>query len=145
MKYNLILLFLLIPVFVFGQDNTKKGLAVEGYDVVSYFDNQPAKGSAKFESTHDGVKYQFSSAKNKEVFTQNPENYIPEYGGWCAYAMGVKGDKVDIDPETYEIRDGKLYLFYNRFFTNTLDSWIDEDPVKLIPLADKNWTKLKKK
>ena len=69
--------------------------------------------------------------------------YVPQYGGWCAYALGAKAKKVSIDPETYEIRDGKLYLFYNAFFNNTLESWLEEGPKELQKKADKNWEKLK--
>ena len=34
--------------------------------------------------------------------------------------MVKAGKKVTINPESYEIRKGKLYLFYNAYFTNTL-------------------------
>ena len=37
--------------------------------------------------------------------------------------MGTKGAKVSVDPETFKIIDGKLYLFYNSFFNNTLKDW----------------------
>lgn len=71
----------------------------------------------------------------------SPEKYEPEYGGWCAYAMGESGEKVKIDPETFKIVNGKLYLFYNFFFNNTLKDWnIDEKHLKL--KADKNWKML---
>ena len=66
--------------------------------------------------------------------------YEPAYGGWCAYAMGDSGDKVEIDPETFEVRDGKLYLFYNRLFTNTLPKWQKNEPI-LQRKADQSWTK----
>ncbi len=143
MKYQLILFCLLCPIFLVAQNNTKKGVAVEGYDVVAYFNDSSAKGSNKFQSEYEGVIYKFSSAENKKVFLDNPEEYLPAYGGWCAYAMGATGDKVDIDPKTFEIRNGKLYLFYNKLFTNTLNSWLEENPEKLIPVADENWNKLK--
>lgn len=142
---KIILLLSFLPAFVWAQNNlnTDDGLAVEGYDVVSYFNNKkPLEGKKAFQVKHDGATYRFSSEKNKELFTQNPEKYLPQYGGWCAYAMGTSGDKVNVDPETFEIRNGKLYLFYNRFFTNTFESWIEENPAKLIPVANKNWQKI---
>ena len=61
--------------------------------------------------------------------------------GWCAYAMGAKGEKVEVDPETFKIVDGKLYLFYNKFFNNTLESW-NKDEARLRSNADKNWSKI---
>jgi YHS domain-containing protein len=74
------------------------------------------KGSKEFAVYHQGVTYYFSSAENKALFKANPAKYEPEYGGWCAYAMGKNGEKVNIDPATFKIMNGKLYLFYNKYF-----------------------------
>ena len=120
--------------------NLKKGVAIQGYDPVSYFDGLPQEGNKKITATHNGATYYFSSEDNKSKFSENPSMYEPQYGGWCAYAMGVNGEKVKINPETFKIIDGKLYLFYNAFFNNTLDSWNeDEDTYKKV--ADENWSK----
>ena len=67
---------------------------------------------------------------NKKKFDGNPEKYMPAYGGWCAYAIGATKEKVKINPNTYKIIDGKVYLFYNKNFTNTLKLW-NEDEVNL--------------
>ena len=123
--------------------NTKKGFAVQGYDVVAYFDNTVQKGSKDFMTTYDGVKYKFSSQENLDTFLENPKQYLPQYGGYCAYAVALKGKKVNIDPNTYEIRNGKLYLFYNSWGNNTLESWLEENPGKLVEQADKNWNAIK--
>ena len=125
-----------------GQLNlSKKGVALEGYDPVAYFKQAKAtEGKKEFETTVDGVKYLFSSAQNAMLFKADPAKYRPQYGGWCAYAMGATGEKVEIDPETFKIIDGKLYLFYNRFFNNTLKSW-NKDEVTLKQKADVNWQK----
>jgi len=128
-------------LFLFAQGNTKNGVAAKGYDVVAYFSNNVAEGKSEFQAKHEGTIYKFSSAENKELFTENPEKYAPQYGGWCAYAMGQRNKKVDIDPETYEIRNGKLFLFYNSFFMNKMDNWLEMGPEKLMPLADNNWAK----
>ena len=141
MRFNLTLFCLLAPLFLFAQGNTKNGVAAKGYDVVAYFSNNAVEGKSEFQAKHEGVIYKFSSAENQALFTQNPEKYAPQYGGWCAYAMGQRNKKVDIDPETYEIRDGKLFLFYNSFFMNKMDNWLEIGPEKLMPLADKNWAK----
>ncbi|MFP2995715.1 YHS domain-containing (seleno)protein [Spongiivirga sp. MCCC 1A20706] len=148
MKKILGVLFFLIAFVSNAQSidyYTKKGFAVEGYDVVSYFDGTPKKGSKSITSEHDGVKFSFSSKANLERFKADPEKYIPEYGGYCAYAVAVKGKKVKIDPETYEIRDDKLYLFYNAWGTNTLELWTKEGAEKLKTDADKKWEKIKKR
>ena len=68
--------------------------------------------------------------------------YLPAYGGWCAYAMGARNEKVNVDPETFKIKDGRVFLFYNRFFTNTLTDW-NEDEGRLYPAAERNWAAFK--
>jgi YHS domain-containing protein len=123
--------------------NLKKGFAAEGYDVVAYFNNEAIEGNKAFKAVFDGVNYKFSSEKNLILFNKNPEKYIPQYGGYCAYAIAVKGKKVSINPETFQIKDDKLYLFYNAWGTNTLELWKKEDTNKLQEKADENWETLK--
>lgn len=118
----------------------EKGFAISGYDAVSYFSNKPQKGKKEFSYQFDGIKYQFSNATNRDIFIKNPNKYEPQYGGWCAYAMGNKGEKVEIDPETYKILNGKLYLFFHPFYNNTLTDW-NKDEKNLKSKADINWGK----
>jgi YHS domain-containing protein len=121
--------------------NLDDGIAIDGYDPVAYFKtNKAVKGSKNVSVYHQGATYYFSSVENKEAFKKNPSAYEPQYGGWCAYAMGKEGDKVSIDPETFKIINGKLYLFYNKFFNNTLKSW-NKDEANLKTRADANWIK----
>merc|ERR1712065_31074 len=100
------------------------------------------EGKNKFTYSYKDVKYKFSTKENLELFTKNPKKFLPEYGGYCAYAIGKKGRKVSINPKTFEIRDGKLYLFYNKGRTNTLDLWLKEGAEELQAKADKNWIKI---
>lgn len=140
---------ILISCFVLAQKKQpsehfnleKKNVALKGYDPVSYFKDEPKEGKSNIASMHDGILYYFSNQENKTEFEQNPGDYVPQYGGWCAYAMGVDGSKVDINPETYKIVDGKLYLFYNKFFQNTKDDW-NQDEENLMQKADQYWQKL---
>lgn len=119
--------------------NLKDGIAMQGYDPVTYFNgSKPLKGTKSNTVKYNHVIYQFDSKENQATFLLNPERYLPEYGGWCAYAMGAKAEKVDIDPGTYKIVHGKLYLFYNKAFNNTLKSW-NRDQLQLMSAADKNW------
>lgn len=120
----------------------RAGLAIQGYDPVSYFTHGKAvEGKQGITMVYEGITYRFSSPQNKEAFKSDPKKYEPQYGGWCAYAMGVSGEKVEVDPETFKIINGKLYLFYNKYFNNTLRSW-DKDESRLHPRADNNWSKI---
>ncbi|WP_041951961.1 YHS domain-containing (seleno)protein [Spirosoma spitsbergense] len=122
--------------------NLSKGVAIQGYDPVAYFVSHKAvKGAGQFATTYNGVTYQFASAANRDQFLKKPAAYEPAYGGWCAYAMGDSGEKVAIDPETFEVRDGHLYLFYHTLFTNTLPKWQKDQPT-LLRKADQNWAAL---
>ena len=114
---------------------------MEGYDPVSYFEGKPLEGKSQFKFTHKGVVYLFSSQANLNKFKASPDAYEPAYGGWCAYAMGATGEKVKIDPDTYKILEGKLYLFYNFWGNNTLTDW-KKDERKLKASADKSWSKI---
>ena len=121
--------------------NLSKGVAIEGYDPVSYFKGKPEKGSSSYVYVFEGVTYRFANAANLATFKQNSAAYEPQYGGWCAYAMGNSGEKVEVDPETYKIIGGRLYLFYNHLFNNTLKTW-NKSEGQLKPKADANWQKI---
>lgn len=148
MKKLVVTILLLVPTLVWAQSGTynqEDGYVANGYDVVSYFDGTPKKGNSKFSYTHDGAKFRFANETNMKKFKDDPMHYIPQYGGWCAYAVGANNSKVTIDPETYAVRNGKLYLFYNAFFNNTHTTWLKEGADDLIRAGDKNWVKLKSK
>jgi YHS domain-containing protein len=148
MKAIITILVLFVSFSAFGQHtdyNLKKGYAAEGYDVTAYFDNNALEGDKKFTTTYDGVKFKFVSQANLDKFKANPDKFVPQYGGYCAYAVAVKGEKIGIDPKTFEIRDGKLYLFYNSWGVNTLEKWQEEGAKTLQGQADAAWTGIKNK
>jgi YHS domain-containing protein len=121
------------------QFNLESGVAIQGFDPVAYFTLQKAvEGNKKFATNFEGVTYYFASAFNKEMFLKDPKKYEPQYGGWCAYAMGATGEKVEIDPETFKILNGKLYLYYHSWTNNTLLKW-NRDEANLKSKAEKNW------
>ena len=141
------LLFTILSIYLFSFDtllqsqkvNVQKKYAAEGYDVVAYQSKKTVKGDLKYVSNYKKVNYKFYNEQNLKTFKVNPEKYIPEYGGYCAYALGKDGSYVKINPKTYEIRNGKLYLFYNSFGVNTLESWTKEGAEGLRKSADKYW------
>ncbi|MGV3637296.1 MAG: YHS domain-containing (seleno)protein, partial [Flavobacteriales bacterium] len=81
-----------------------------------------------------------TSQAHLDLFRRSPQRYLPQYGGYCAYAMGASNEKVEVDPETFKLKDGKLFLFYNAFFNNTLTTWNKDEP-RLHAAADVNWRK----
>jgi YHS domain-containing protein len=151
MKITLLIILQIYSLNIFSQDGAnrkkhfllEKGVAINGYDAVSYFSQNPLKGKKTLSYEYGGVKYQFANEANLAAFVKNPAKYEPQYGGWCAYAMGNAGEKVEVDPETYKIINGKLYLFFHTFYKNTLTSWnSDEKALKI--KADNNWAKILK-
>ena len=142
--FGLSLLLLLVANLMWSQEhvNTKKGVAASGYDVVAYFDDEALKGKKEFTATYMDVTYRFASEANLSRFNENPDEFVPQYGGYCAYAIAEKSEKVGINPKTYQIQDGKLYLFYNSWGVNTLDKWNEAGAMNLQKKADTNWKRI---
>jgi YHS domain-containing protein len=129
------------PMLRSKEFNLNKNVAIQGYDPVAYFTQSKAvKGNSDINATADGVVYYFASEGDKKLFLQDWKKYEPQYGGWCAYAMGASGEKVEIDPETFKISNGRLFLFYHSWTNNTLNKW-NKDEVNLQAKADTNWAK----
>jgi YHS domain-containing protein len=88
-------------------------VAVSGYDPVAYFtDGRPVRGTTEFRITHQGYEYRFASAEHLAAFRADPSRYVPQYGGYCAWAVS-QGYTASGDPNNWRIVDGKLYLNYN--------------------------------
>ena len=63
-------------------------VAIQGYDVVSYFtDGKAVKGSSEISLPFDESKWQFANTSHKEMFAADPDRYLPQYGGMCAGGM----------------------------------------------------------
>lgn len=116
-------------------------VGVQGYDLVSYHSEAgPTKGNGNHLSTHNGVNYLFANKGNKEKFDKNPEQYLPAYGGWCAYGVSV-GKKFVADPTVWKVVDGKLYLNLD---TKIQKIW-NKDVSGNITKADVKWTTIETK
>jgi YHS domain-containing protein len=125
----------------------KNKLANGGYDVVSYFtDAKATKGIKKFAVPYNGANYFFASNKNKAAFKANPAQYLPQCAGYCAWGVAEKSARFPINPETFKIIDGKLYLFFNGDYNgqpfNTLTEW-NKDEKKQLSSINANWNKIK--
>lgn len=150
---NLVLIFALVLVGIIStcaqiQPIDENGLAIGGYDVVSYFSGVAQKGSEKLTAEHDGATYRFVSTENRKAFESEPTKYLPQFGGYCAWGVAAKDSKFPINPETFDIIDGKLYLFFNGLFDgknfNTSLLW-NEETTELKALAHKKWPVVKRK
>lgn len=123
---------------------SKAKLAISGYDPVAYFSEgggKPVKGLSSLTLSHHGITYRFATQQNLDAFKSNPAKYEPAHGGWCTYAMGKDGSKVEIDPKSFVIADGRLFLFYKDLFNDTRASFL-KDQANLTSTADGNWKKL---
>ncbi|MCI0392003.1 MAG: YHS domain-containing protein, partial [Acidobacteria bacterium] len=88
------------------------GTALKGYDAVAYFkEGHPVKGKDEFRHDWMGAKWYFASVANRDEFAKSPEKYAPQFGGYCAWAVG-HGYTASIDPQAWKIVDRKLYLNY---------------------------------
>ncbi len=115
----------------------KQGVAIRGYDPVSYFKGQGQQGQPTFASKYDGVTYYFSSAENKATFDAKPAAYVPQYGGYCALGTAY-GGKFRTDPSTGKVVDGKLYFNKN---PDVAKSWSKDIP-GYITKANAKWPKV---
>lgn len=124
-----------------GVNATSSGVAIKGYDPVAYFTvGKPVKGKKEFTVDYHGNKWQLSSAENKKLFLANPYGYIPQYGGFCAFAASNNAI-AGIDPRAFTIENNKLYLNYSKRIRKT---W-QKSKVQRIVDADRNWPTLKNK
>lgn len=123
------------------------GVAIGGYDVVSYFSGEAKRGFESFSVKYNGATYYFFTKANRSAFNKSPEKYLPQFDGFCAWGVGAKSAKFPIDPESYDIVDGKLYLFFNAPFNgeqfNTILDW-NKRTTELKKAAYANWPKVKK-
>lgn len=131
----------LVPLHALAQhrvNDNGTGAAIGGYDVVAYFaDHRAVVGSAEHSLTHEGVVYRFASDAHLALFRASPARYLPQYGGFCAYAAS-QGRLVRVDPEAWRIVDGRLYLNYSR----EIQAQWEADRARYIREADERWPAL---
>ena len=114
------------------------GVAIDGYDPVAYFlDGAPREGSKSFAFEWNGATWRFASAEHRDLFAATPEKFAPQYGGYCAWAVG-HGYTAAIDPDAWTIREGKLYLNYD---LEIREQWLGDAP-GWIAKGDVHWPKL---
>lgn len=144
-KIFLTLFIAIVTATTFAQTtknaNTKDGIAIQGYDTVAYFESSKAVlGQKEISTNFKDAVYYFSSENNKALFLKNPDKYVPQFGGFCAYGMS-NGYDAPIQAEAFTIVDNKLYLNYN---LKVKEMWLKEQTER-IEKANVNWEKRNKK
>ncbi len=110
-------------------------LGLHGVDAVSLSSiHDVAEGSARHTVVHDGAAYYFASKKAAKRFESDPDHYLPQYGGFCAFAVAL-GKKFDGDPRYADIVGGKLYLFVNE---DIYQKYL-EDSENILKKAEQRW------
>ena len=110
------------------------GVAVRGYDTVAYFiQGKPTEGKEAFETEWRGAKWRFASQEHLDLFVTNPDKYAPQYGGYCAYGVAI-GNLVKIEPDLWDIIDGKLYLNYDE---DLQEQWRVDIPGHIVKANEK--------
>ena len=113
----------------------RRGVALGGTDPVSYFDGDgPAAGLAEFTHVWNDAEWRFASAEARDRFAAAPEQYAPQYGGYCAWAV-ANGYTASTVPEAWHITDGRLYLNYS---LSVRQRWRGDIPGH-IRRGDANW------
>ncbi|EBA15637.1 twin-arginine translocation pathway signal sequence domain protein, putative [Roseobacter sp. SK209-2-6] len=123
---------------IFSEQN---GLAIGGYDVVAFFDEQHAmRGNSAHALMWKGVVWHFATAGNQARFEANPRAYAPVFGGYCAYAM-ARGYLAAGNPELWVIEDGELFLLNN----SAAHGLWQQDATALNEIARENWPSVLRK
>lgn len=150
LKTTIVALAFFVSSAVSAQDNMannidNSNIALQGYSPVSYLDLGLAqRGNKDFKSEHDKVVYYFTSEEQKATFDKNPEKYLPQYGGFCAFGC-YAGAKFRVDPTKFLVKDGKYYLYLNNVELDAKQLWLAENNHSTLKAAaDKNWEKLSK-
>ena len=127
---------------IFAQDNKannidNSNIALQGYSPVSYAQLGLAqKGLKAFKSEYQKVVYYFTSAEQKATFDKNPQKYLPQYGGFCAFGV-YAGAKFRVDPNKFISKDWKYFLYLNNLELDAKQLWLNEkDHEKLVATAN---------
>lgn len=110
------------------------GIALDGYDVTTYFKGAAEKGSSSYSIIMKDVTWYFISESNLKEFTANPEKYIPEFGGYCTKAVST-GFAAPADPTIFSVFEDRLYIFSSE----EVKAEFIKDPKSLINACSKKW------
>lgn len=132
----------------FAQDKKSNNIddskiALQGYSPVSYLDLGLAqRGNKQYKTVYEDIAYYFTSAAQKSAFDKNPEKYMPQYGGFCAFGV-YAGAKFRVDPSKFIVSNGKYYLFLNDVEVDAKQLWLEKKETELVRVANNNWKNLR--
>ena len=112
-------------------------VAIGGFDTVSYHEDGPVMGEARFNHFWNGAIWYFSSEENRDQFKANPASYAPAYDGYCSWAAS-QGYKAPGDPNVWQVVDGVLYV---QVHERAQELWSADIPT-YIAQGDENWPRI---
>lgn len=108
-------------------------IALKGYDTISYYSGKPMKGDKRFMTEYKGAEWRFSTQANLDLFRANPEAFIPQYGGYCAWAI-AHGKLAKGSPKHWLVEDGRLYLNFN---ARIQTQWLADKDAFIVKAGDR--------
>jgi hypothetical protein len=115
--------------------NSYTGLAIDGYDPVSYFvDGAPRLGRPDFELRFGGASWRFVNEGNMAAFAADPDVYAPRFGGRDPVAI-VRDAAAPGHPMLWLIAENHLYLFYSE----AAQAAFAKDPETAVEAAERHW------
>lgn len=119
----------------------QRGLAMQGYDPVGYHTQGKAlRGNPELAARYQGATYHFASEENRRRFDQDPERYVPRFGGFCGYGLS-KGYLAPVSCEAFQMINGRLILQYNQGAVQMFAKDLEQNLAK----AEANWPGLVEK
>ncbi|MBX2865107.1 MAG: YHS domain-containing protein [Leptolyngbyaceae cyanobacterium MAG.088] len=113
----------------------EEGIALRGYDPVSYFtEGAPAKGQKTFSLIWNEATWYFATAENRGLFKRDPEKYAPANGGYCTFGIVLR-KKFDGDPQVWSVIKSRLYVFLNK----EVQQKFLQDSTGNLQKVSKNW------
>lgn len=149
-KSTVLILAIMVATTTFAQDNKannidNSNIALQGYSPVSYLDLGIAqRGLRQYKTEHNKIVYYFTSSEQKAKFDKNPDKYLPQFGGFCAFGV-YAGAKFRPDPNKFIVKDGKYFLYLYNLELDAQQLWLAENNHnKILSVANTNWKKLSK-
>lgn len=115
----------------------EQGIALGGYDPMSYREGTPATGMASAVGNHDGALYRFRTTESRYAFEDHPARFSPAFGGFDA--LGVSEGRLDsVDPTVFELVGDRLLVFHDAAARTTFDV----TQAERLRSADAAWSRL---